>query len=51
MENAARLSDGINMRFLYDAQRKLFGVGYAVGGPREFSSHYDLVGEANTCAV
>jgi cyclic beta-1,2-glucan synthetase len=47
--NAARLADGINMRFLYDAQRKLFGVGYAVGGPREFSSHYDLL--ASECRL
>ena len=37
------------MRFLYDTQRKLFGVGYAVGGPREFSSHYDLL--ASECRL
>ncbi|MDP9054565.1 MAG: DUF3131 domain-containing protein, partial [Acidobacteriota bacterium] len=49
MENAARLADGVNMRFLYDKQRKLFGVGYAVGGPREFSSHYDLL--ASECRL
>ena len=30
---SAATADGINMRFLYDAHRKLFGVGYAVGGP------------------
>ncbi len=48
-EKAARLADGIDMRFLYDAQRKLFGVGYAVGGPREFSSHYDLL--ASECRL
>jgi cyclic beta-1,2-glucan synthetase len=41
---AARLAAGINMRFLYDSSRRLFGVGYAVGGPLEFSSHYDLLG-------
>ncbi len=41
---ASRLSAAINMRFLYDADRRLFGVGYAVGGPVEFSSHYDLLG-------
>jgi cyclic beta-1,2-glucan synthetase len=40
---AARLGAGINMRFLYDPARRLFGVGYAVGGPVEFSSHYDLL--------
>ena len=49
MENAGRLADGINMRFLYDADRKLFGVGYAVGGPREFFSHYDLL--ASECRL
>jgi cyclic beta-1,2-glucan synthetase len=42
--SAARLGAGINMRFLYDYSRRLFGVGYAVGGPVEFSSHYDLLG-------
>ncbi len=47
--NAARLADGINMRFLYDTGRRLFGVGYAVGGPREFYSHYDLL--ASECRV
>ncbi len=48
-DNAARLADGINMRFLYDSQRKLFGVGYAVGGPREFNSYYDLL--ASECRL
>jgi cyclic beta-1,2-glucan synthetase len=47
--NAARLADGINMRVLYDSPRRLFGVGYAVGGPREFSSHYDLL--ASECRL
>ena len=46
---AKRLADGINMRFLYDEQRRLFGVGYAVGGPREFTSHYDLL--ASECRL
>ncbi len=46
---AERLADGINMRFLYDGQRRLFGVGYAVGGPREFTSHYDLL--ASECRL
>ncbi len=48
-ESAARLADGINMRFLYDAERRLFGVGYAVGGPREFGSYYDLM--ASECRL
>jgi cyclic beta-1,2-glucan synthetase len=47
--NAGKLADGINMRFLYDAERKLFGVGYAVGGPREFGSCYDLM--ASECRL
>jgi cyclic beta-1,2-glucan synthetase len=46
---AKRLADGTNMRFLYDGQRRLFGVGYAVGGPREFTSHYDLL--ASECRL
>ena len=28
---------------------RLFGVGYAVGGPREFTSHYDLL--ASECRL
>src|SRR6185295_6003766 len=28
-----RFADGINMRFLYDEGRRLFAVGYVVGGP------------------
>ena len=47
--SSARLSAGINMRFLYDSSRRLFGVGYAVGGPVEFSSHYDLL--ASECRL
>ncbi len=47
--SAARLAAGINMRFLYDSTRRLFGVGYAVGGPVEFSSHYDLL--ASECRL
>ncbi|HTW67790.1 MAG TPA: glucoamylase family protein [Bryobacteraceae bacterium] len=46
---ASVLSAGINMRFLYDAPRRLFGVGYAVGGPVEFTSHYDLL--ASECRL
>ena len=46
---AARFADEINLRFLYDPQRKLFAVGYAVGGPREFTSHYDLL--ASECRL
>lgn len=46
---AAELSAGINMRFLYDEGRRLFGIGYVVGGPVEFSSHYDLL--ASECRL
>jgi cyclic beta-1,2-glucan synthetase len=48
-EAASALAAGIDMRFLYDEPVKLFGVGYAVGGPRAFSSHYDLL--ASECRV
>jgi cyclic beta-1,2-glucan synthetase len=48
-ESAERLGAGINMRFLYDQGRRLFGVGYAVGGPVEFNSHYDLL--ASECRL
>jgi cyclic beta-1,2-glucan synthetase len=46
---ALAFADGVNMGFLYDAKRKLFGIGYLVGGPVEFSSHYDLL--ASECRV
>ncbi|MGD1073233.1 MAG: glucoamylase family protein, partial [Bryobacteraceae bacterium] len=46
---ASALAAGIDMRFLYDERVKLFGVGYAVGGPREFNSHYDLL--ASECRL
>ena len=47
--SAERLASAINMRFLYDSSRRLFGVGYAVGGPLDFSSHYDLL--ASECRL
>ncbi|MEO7142961.1 MAG: glucoamylase family protein, partial [Bryobacteraceae bacterium] len=46
---AGRLADGIDMRFLYDTKTRLFGIGYAVGGPLEFNSHYDLL--ASECRL
>ncbi len=49
IDAAGKFAGAINMRFLYDEGRRLFGVGYAVGGPREFSSHYDLL--ASECRV
>ncbi len=46
---AKEFSAAVNMGFLYDQQRRLFGVGYQVGGPREFTSHYDLL--ASECRL
>jgi cyclic beta-1,2-glucan synthetase len=40
---AEQWASGIDMRFLYDRDRRLMGVGYAVGGPLPFTSHYDLL--------
>jgi len=45
-----RFADGINMRFLYDERRRLFAVGYVVGGPLEFTSHYDLLASESRLA-
>jgi cyclic beta-1,2-glucan synthetase len=44
-----RFAEEMKMRLLYDANRRLFGVGYAVGGPLEFNSHYDLL--ASECRL
>ena len=46
----SRLAQGINMRFLYDERRRLFAVGYVVGGPLEFTSHYDLLASESRLA-
>ncbi|MEP7352546.1 MAG: glucoamylase family protein [Acidobacteriota bacterium] len=43
------LAQSINMKFLYDPARRLFGTGYAVGNPLVFNSHYDLL--ASECRV
>jgi len=37
------LADAMNMRFLYDAKRRLFTVGYNVDDRRSDSSYYDLL--------
>ncbi len=47
--HARRFASEINMRFLYDSRRRLFGVGYALGNPVEFTSHYDLL--ASECRL
>jgi cyclic beta-1,2-glucan synthetase len=48
-ESAQSLAAGMDMRFLYDPQVRLFGIGYAVGGALEFNSHYDLL--ASECRL
>jgi cyclic beta-1,2-glucan synthetase len=48
-EASSRLASEINMAFLYDPARRLFGIGYTVGSPMVFSSHYDLL--ASECRV
>lgn len=37
------LSDGMNMRFLYDEERRLFSIGFNVKEQRLDTSHYDLL--------
>jgi cyclic beta-1,2-glucan synthetase len=46
---AVEFADSMNMGFLFDGDRKLFGIGYLVGGPVEFTSHYDLL--ASECRI
>jgi cyclic beta-1,2-glucan synthetase len=48
-QRSVEFADAMNMGFLYDEKRKLFGIGYLVGGPVHFSSHYDLL--ASECRV
>jgi len=49
-EGIHKLAEGINMRFLYDERRRLFAVGYVVGGPLDFTSHYDLLASESRLA-
>ena len=42
-EMSEDLAAAMNMRFLYDADRGLFAIGYQAGGPLNFSAHYDLL--------
>src|SRR5438093_10491213 len=37
------LAASMDMHFLYDADRRLFAIGYQVGAPLNFSAHYDLL--------
>src|SRR6185295_14290949 len=41
--------DSFQMGFLYDKSRRLFGIGYALGGPVQYTSHYDLL--ASECRL
>lgn len=43
IQSANRLADGMNMRFLYDSDRRLFCIGYNVREARLDNSHYDLL--------
>jgi cellobiose phosphorylase len=43
LERFRTLGEAINMRFLYDADRKLFTVGYNVSEHRQDISYYDLL--------
>ena len=42
-EQSEVLADRMDMRFLYDRQRRLFAIGYQVGGPLNITAHYDLL--------
>ncbi len=43
------IAQAINMRFLYDERRQLFAIGYALGAPLDFNTHYDLL--ASECRL
>lgn len=43
-EAADRLIDGMNMSFMYDAERGLLRIGYNVSGAEFDAGHYDLLG-------
>ncbi|HEU0123810.1 MAG TPA: glucoamylase family protein [Bryobacteraceae bacterium] len=48
-EEVDAMANSIDMSFLYDKQRKLFGIGYELGHPVVFRSHYDLL--ASECRL
>jgi cyclic beta-1,2-glucan synthetase len=43
IQDGRELSESINMRFLYDSERRLFSVGYNVSEGRLDSAYYDLL--------
>ena len=42
-EMSDALADGMDMRFMYDSQRRLLAIGYQVGGLLNLTAHYDLL--------
>jgi hypothetical protein len=42
-ERCEALASAVDMQFLYDADRRLFAIGYQVGAPVTFTAHYDLL--------
>jgi cyclic beta-1,2-glucan synthetase len=42
-EMSDALADGMDMGFVYDTHRRLFAIGYQVGGPVDPTAHYDLL--------
>src|SRR5436190_11169429 len=44
------LAASMDMQFLYDADRRPFAMGYQVGAPLTFSSHYDLLASESRLA-
>ena len=43
LADAKRFADEMNMKFLYDADRKVFAIGYNVDDHRRDNSYYDLL--------
>jgi cyclic beta-1,2-glucan synthetase len=43
IQDGRELSESINMRFLYDSERRLFSIGYKVSEGRLDSAYYDLL--------
>ncbi len=43
IKDVRELSESINMRFLYDSERRLFSIGYNVSEGRLDSAYYDLL--------
>ncbi|HEX8463640.1 MAG TPA: glucoamylase family protein [Abditibacterium sp.] len=54
-DRSRALADGMNMKFLFDGERKLFSIGYSVEERRLDASYYDLLASecrlASFCAV